>query len=144
MNILDDAVLALIARFVVDDIDHLGVSEEQFLRRQCQEVQQAIRDVPPEQRQQAVLNWISDHAEQYRNNWRRQALSRALLSRRCSDCPLINEDSQSVCVIHQQWAALLNDYVAGNIQSAEYIESSLELLQQHKNHLKVSRIKSRL
>ena len=144
MNLLDDAMLALIARFVVTDVEHLALSEEKFLQHQFLEVKNLIKDVPPEERQQVVIAWISEHAERYRNEWQKKVVAQHLLQRRCADCPLQSDDTTSFCIIHSKWSSLLKDYIAGNIESDQYVEETLQLLEKHKAKLKVTQILSRL
>ncbi len=144
MSILDDVLLALIARFVVDDLDHLSVSDESFLQHQLIAVNELVKDVPEEQRHQVIMTWIEDHAAHYRDEWRKKVYSQLLVNHRCADCPLDNNDAKSICVIHHKWTALLNDYIAGKIESEKYIEDALKLLEKHKNHLKISRISAKL
>lgn len=144
MTLLDDATLALIARFVVDDVAHLSLSDEEFLQHQLIEIKNLVKEHPAEKRQQVVMAWISEHAEQYRSEWQKKAYSDLLLQRRCADCPLINDGGKSFCLIHYKWTALLNDYMAGNIESDKYVEETLQLLQKHKANLKVARILSKL
>lgn len=144
MTILDDSMLALIARFVVDDVEKLSVSDEHFLKHQLLEIKNHIEDVPREQRQKVVLDWIHDHAEQYRKQWQKKAITQLLLHKRCSDCPLIDDGSSSNCAIHGKWTELLKDYLAAKVDSEEYVEESLSILDEHKQELKISRIASRL
>ena len=41
-------------------------------------------------------------------------------------------------MIHRRWVGLLNEYLAGEIHSDSYIEATLRLLREHKDHLKIS------
>ena len=66
MCIIDDPMLALIARFVVEDIDNISISDEMFLRHQVAEIRSYIEKAPRKQQQQLALAWIKEHAEQYR------------------------------------------------------------------------------
>lgn len=144
MTLLDDALFALIARFVVDDIEHLSISDEEFLQHQLLEIKNLVKELPAERRQQVVMAWISEHAEQYRTEWQKKAFSQLLLKRKCTDCPLTNDGVQSFCIIHDKWTALLKDYIAGNIKSDKYVEETLQLLEKHKDNLKISRILPKL
>lgn len=144
MNLLDDAMLALITRFVVNEIEHVDSSEEKFLQHQFLEVKNLIKDVPSEKRQQVVIAWIAEHAERYRNEWQKKVLAQHLLQHRCADCPLQNDGTTSFCIIHSKWSSLLNDYIAGEIESDKYVVESLRLLEKHKAKLKVNQILSRL
>lgn len=144
MSKLDDVMLALIARFVVDDLDHLSISDEKFLQHQLIEVNDLIKGVPEEEHHRVIMTWIEEHAERYREEWQKKAYSQLLLKRRCIDCPLENEDDKSICIIHYKWAALLKDYIAGKIESDSYIKEALMLLEKHKAQLKISRISVKL
>ena len=144
MCIIDDPMLALIARFVVEDIDHISISDEVYLHHQVDEIRSYIEDAPEEQQQQLALAWIKEHAEQYRQEWKKRTLSKIVLDKRCADCPLINESSKSSCVIHGRWVVLLNEYIADEIGSDTYIEETLHLLNQNKTNLKISAISSKM
>jgi len=140
MFIIDDPMLALIARFVAKDIDNLNVSDEAFLQDQITEIRRHIDRSPKIQQPQLALEWIKEYAEQYRHEWRRRTFSKAVFDKRCADCPLIHDSSSSVCIIHSKWVALLKEYVDDEIGSDEYIEETLNLLEQNKTNLKVSAI----
>lgn len=140
MLIIDDPMLALIARFVAKDIDNLNVSDETFLQDQITEIRRHIERSPKTQQQKLALEWIKEYAERYRHEWRRRTFSKAVFDKRCADCPLIHDSSSSVCIIHSKWVALLKEYVDDEIGSDEYIEETLNLLEQNKTNLKVSAI----
>jgi len=144
VTILDDSLLALIARFVVDDIEKLSITDEKFLKHQVLEIKNHIEDVPREQQQKVILEWIHEHAEQYRKQWRHKAITQVLLHKRCSDCPLIDDSPSRNCAIHEQWSGLLKDYLAGKLDSEQYVVESLRLLEDHKQELKITRIAARL
>jgi hypothetical protein len=144
MCIIDDPMLALIARFVVEDIDNLSISDEMFLKQQVAEVSSYIENAPGKQQQQLALEWIKDHAEQYRQEWRKRTFSKVVLDKRCTDCPLIHDSSKSSCIIHSRWTVLLKEYVADKVDSDIYIEETLNLLNQNKTNLKVSAISSKI
>lgn len=144
MTILDDSLLALIARFVVDDIEHLSIPDEKFLRHQVLEIKNHIEEVPKEQQQKIILEWIHEHAEQYRKQWQHKAITQILLHKRCNDCPLIDDGSSSNCAIHDKWIELLKDYLAGKLDSEQYVVENLRILEDHKQELKITRIAGRL
>ena len=144
MRIIDDPMLALIARFVIDDIADLNISDETFLQHQLTEIRSHIEKAPKEQQQKLVLEWIKEYAERYRQDWQKNTLSKVVLNKRCTDCPLIRDGSTSYCVIHSKWVALLEKYVSDKIDSEKYIEETLDLLTQHKSELKISEISSRM
>ena len=138
MCILDDPMLALIARFVVDDLDNLSISDEVFLKNQVAAISSHIEDAPIEQQQQLALSWIKEHAERYRQDWQKKSLSKYVADRRCQDCPLLHDSDKVFCTIHRDWVVLLNEYICNKINSEKYIEDTLDILTQHKNDLKIS------
>lgn len=142
MALLDDTILALIARFVVDDLDQLDVADEIFLKQQIEELQNHIGDASEDQRNVIVLDWIRKHAESYREQWSKKTFSDILIRQRCSDCPLIHLGPEAVCSIHQGWLRILQEYIDGDIDSEDYVKHSLQLLQEHKQELKVSTIEA--
>ena len=140
MCFIDDPKLALIARFVVDDIDNISISDEMFLQHQITEIRAHVEKSPKKQQQQLALEWINEHAEQYRRGWRKRSFSRAVLDKRCVDCPLVHDNSGTFCTIHGKWVVLLKKYAADKIDSNIYIEETLKLLEKNKANLKVSTI----
>jgi len=137
-------MLALIARFVVKDIDKISVSDEKYLQHQVAEIRSHIENSPGEQQQQLALAWIKEHAKQYRQEWQRKTFSTIALNKRCTDCPLVKDDSDSSCFIHSRWVVLLKEYIADEISSDTYVEETLNLLNQNKSNLKISSISSRM
>jgi len=138
MEALDDPTLALIARFVVEDVDELKLSDEHYLQHQINEIKRQIEKFPEEQQEQFALAWIREHAERYRRDWRKKIFTETALDKRCADCPLIHDNPTSSCVIHKRWVELLKEYIAGEINSDKYIEETIHLLKEHKNSLKVA------
>jgi hypothetical protein len=142
MEALDDPTLALIARFVVEDVDELKLSDEQYLQHQLTEIKRQIEKCPEQQQEQFALAWIREHAERYRRDWQKKILTETALDKRCADCPLIHDNSTSSCIIHERWVGLLKEYIAGEINSDKYIEETLQLLREQKNNLKVAAFSS--
>jgi hypothetical protein len=140
MPTLDDPVLALIARFVESDSDNLSNLNEAFLRSQVETINSHIKDAPHEQRQHLALTWIKEHAEQYRQYWLKNTLSRCATVKQCNDCPILHNSKKEYCNIHSEWVILLNEYVTDKIDSEKYIDETLHVLNQHKNELKVSAV----
>ena len=138
MPLLDDPMLALITRFVAGESDHLNVSDEQYLQDQLVEIRRHVEAFPEEQRQQAALDWIAEHAERYRMRWQQQKLSDLVIKGRCRDCPLCDDGSRSNCMIHKRWVGLLKEYIDGDISSERYLQETLRLLNEHKGSLKVA------
>ncbi len=135
MNIIDDPMLILIARFVGADRDP-GVSEQAFLQTQVEAIESYVADFPGEERNRRALEWVEKFAEKYRQNWQRSHLPDWLRSLRCPDCPLAGEHGIRHCEIHEQWSELLSRYIAEEISSGEYVQSSLRLLCENKQKLK--------
>ena len=135
---LDDPILALIARFVVKDFDDISMPEEIFLKSQYDMLRRRVSSVPSEKQEDVILEWIVDHAEQYREQWRQGIFSRMLSNNRCLDCPLVHCGPDKFCEIHSSWVKLLNEYVGGKINSHDYVNDSLQLLNTNKDRLKAS------
>lgn len=76
MGVIDDPMLALIARFVVEDIDNLCIPDEIFLQQQVDEIKCHIGGADGEERHRLALQWITEHAERYRREWQKKELSR--------------------------------------------------------------------
>ena len=90
------------------------------------------------------MEWIAVHAQQYRRQWQKSAVAQALSKARCPDCPLTGGQRTSRCEIHDLWLKLLQQYIADEISSQEYVENTLSLLSQYKNRLKVRSPRKRL
>ena len=138
MSIVDDPVLALIMRFVIDR-EPLDVSDEAFLQRQLETLKTHLAQFPKEQQQPKAMEWIERHAVNYRRGWRRTVISKTALKERCTDCPLLDHAGAGNCAVHGQWLALLKRYLSDELSSAEYVEDALRLLQAHKSELKITR-----
>ena len=139
MFVVDDPMLALIARFIVD-VDNLEMSNEEFLQQQVQSIKTYVSRYPPEQQSQKAMEWIEVYAKQYRADWQESVVSKRLTNKRCPDCPLIGHGSSSHCDVHQRWVDLLNNYMAEEITSSKYVEGTLKLMIKHKDRLKVSKV----
>lgn len=141
---VDDPTLALIARFVVREADVQRLDNERYLHAQLASIRRHIESFPPERQEQAALDWIAEHAQRYRQQWQKQErLPGVLAERRCADCPLVDRGAGGTCMIHKRWVGLLREYVSGEIHSDSYIEATLRLLQEHKDHLKVALVPAR-
>ena len=81
MCIIDDPMLALIARFVVEDIDNISISDEHYLKHQVAEIRSCIENAPKKQQQQLALAWIKEHAEHYRQEWKKKTFSKIVLDK---------------------------------------------------------------
>ncbi len=137
MFIVDDPMLALIARFRVD-IDNFDVSYKQFLNQQIQTMKQYVEQYPENQQQKKALEWIEKHARNYRQEWQKRILSERVERQKCPDCPLVGDTRSTTCEIHDQWFRLLQRYVEKKITSRKYVEDSLKLMDDQKARLKVT------
>lgn len=135
MLIVDDPLLALILRFVVDT-DETAADSDEFLKLQLQTLKQYLARFPEREQGQRAMEWIEQHAKRYREDWQKRAVSRRTVYLRCADCPLAGRGVSEYCEIHEQWLYLLRRYTAGQIPSQAYIEESLAVLQGHKDQLK--------
>ena len=77
MYIVDDPMLALIARFVCVD-KYRGVSEQEFLQLQVDAIESYVQSFPERERDARALKWVGQYAEQFRRNWQRKYLVRWL------------------------------------------------------------------
>jgi len=136
MYTLNDPMLALILRFAGRKQD-IAFSDEEFLRRQVEAIQEYIGQHPPEEQEMRAIEWIAMRARQYRKIWEKESLTDEVSSHRCADCPLADSGTIGHCEIHEQWLELIHQYMADDINSREYIESALELLARNKEHLKI-------
>ena len=138
---IDDPLLTLILRFVVDDQDLNEVSDE-FIQSQIHALEKYIHQFPPPEQEACALRWVEQHAATYRRNWEKKVVSIKASGLQCADCPLMAQGNASYCVIHKKWLALLEGYMHDTIDSNEYVKKTLKLLTQHKSQLKIKRIAS--
>jgi len=136
MFIVDDPLLALILRFVADT-DQSPEANEEFLRRQIKTLRQHLAKSPTHEHGARAMAWIEQHAERYRRDRQRHAVSRDTVYLRCDDCPLASRGAAEHCEIHEQWLYLLRQYTADQVSSRGYIESALDLLRHYKEDLKL-------
>ncbi len=139
MFIVDDPMLALIARFIVD-VDNLDGFNEEFLARQVETMQRHVEKYPEDQQEMKAMEWIKDHARNYRREWQKRLISEQVAGKKCPDCPLVGDDPLSHCEIHDLWVNLLKAYTEDNITSTDYVEDTLKLLNDNKARLKIASI----
>ncbi len=142
MPIVDDPMLALIARFVVAE-DRLDVANEEFLKRQITAIEKHVSRFPDDEKGERALEWIAAHAGKYRQAWQKRVVSKQAPGQRCEDCPLGPNEDLSECEIHDSWVGLLKRYVNGQITSRRYVEDTLVLLKDNKARLSVAGYGSR-
>jgi hypothetical protein len=141
MDDIDDPLLALILRFVAPEPD-TDLPREACMRLQIALIQEHIAKFPHEDRQVHAIEWVEQHARNFREECRGKLVAAAMANAtKCRDCPLLETADTSPCVIHERWAGLVHQYVDQQISSADYVRSSLTLLQDHKDQLKVTRLR---
>jgi hypothetical protein len=131
---VDDPMLALIARFAACCTDK-AVSEDAFLRQQCDQIRVYVENAPEDLRQERALEWIMRNAEDYRRKWHQHVVTQEAPTSRCPDCPLKTRSSETTCEIHERWLSLLTEYLAGTISSKTYVLDTLNLLAGYKERL---------
>ncbi len=131
MFVVDDALIALIMRFVVDTEDDSSGSEA-FLQRQLKVLRRYLTQFPDEERSIRAMEWIGKHAARYRRDWERDTLADRTVYLRCADCPLADVDATEQCEIHEQWLYLLHRYLTGEVMTRAYVEDCLDLLRGYK------------
>jgi hypothetical protein len=132
----DDPTLALLMRFVVST-DPAAAGNEEFLQRQLKAINRHLAQYPANQQGNQVMRWIEEHAERYRADWQQRTVAARSTYLRCADCPLADLGATEHCEIHEQWLYLLRRYTSGEIDSREYVEHALAVLQEYKDALKL-------
>jgi len=141
MNDIDDPLLALILRFVVEDSES-SLPHEACMRLQVTLIQEHIAAFALQEREARAIEWVEQHARRFREECKGKLVAAALAEEaRCRDCPLLETADGRPCVIHDRWAALVREYVDEQLSSAEYVGNSLALLQDHKDQLKVTMLR---
>ena len=135
MFVVDDPLLALILRFVVDT-EEPGVADGEFLDRQLKAMRQYLAKFPEAEHGTRAIEWIEQHAAKYRRDWERNTLTSRTVYLRCADCPLADLGAEEQCEIHEQWLYLLHRYLRSEVNTRKYIESSLALLSEYKDQLR--------
>jgi len=143
MYTINDSMLTLILRFTGRKQD-IAFSNQDFIRKQVKAMRAYVEKHPPEERKMRSMEWIATRARQYRKAWEKESIAREVSGHRCPDCPLSDPGTDEHCQIHDQWVELLHQYMANEMNSREYIESSLELLAQNKEHLMIKRGKLKI
>jgi len=136
MYTINDSMLALVLRFAGRK-QGIAFSDKEFMQKQLKAIQAYVEQYPPEERKKRSMEWITTRARQYRETWEKENIAHEVSGHRCSDCPLSDPGIDEHCQIHDQWVELLHQYITKEIHSEEYIESSLKLLAQNKEHLKI-------
>ncbi len=137
MTIVDDPMLVLITRFVVNE-DRLDIANEEFIKRQIKAIDEHVSRFPRKEKEERALEWIAAHAKKYRQDWQRRVVSTQAPGQRCEDCPLDPNEDLSQCEIHDNWVGLMQRYLDGRITSRAYVEDTLTLLKDHKTRLTVA------
>lgn len=132
---INDSLLALIIRFIDSEKD-INFCTNEFIQKQIENIQSYIAQFPAEEKNYRALVWIEQYAKTYRKQWENEIITRELRYQRCSDCPLM-DISDNPCQIHQEWLNLLQRYIQEEINSRQYVEQTLSLLEKHKQVLKI-------
>ena len=132
----DDPCFSLFLRFAGFNRE-LSSHDEEFFEKQLQEVKAHVDQYQPKERGARAIQWIEQYAKNYRDRWNKEIIAREASDHRCSDCPLCGDNTHKHCEIHDQWLKLLQQYIANEINSQEYIENTLILLATHKEDLRV-------
>lgn len=133
---IDDSVFALILRFA--GFNHtLSLHSDEFFAKQLEEIKAHISQYPQEERGERALRWIEQYASEYRKAWNKEIVTKEAQAHKCPDCPLRGDSASEHCQIHDQWLELLQEYVADEINSQEYVEKALSLLSAHKEELRI-------
>ena len=142
MNDIDDPLLAMILRFVVAEADS-DLPHEACMRLQVALIQDHIAAFPAEERETHAMAWVEQHARRFRDDCRGKLIAAALTNEasRCRDCPLLETGDGGICAVHERWTTLVHQYVDERLSSADYVRASLALLREHKDRLKVTRIR---
>ena len=138
MHEIDDPLLALILRFVVQQANsHLP--DEACMRLQVALIEKHIAGFPVAERELRAIEWVERCAWEFREECRGKLVAKALGDgSQCSDCPLIGSAGGGPCSVHERWAAPLYEYLGDGLSPAGYVKESLGLLQENKNRLRVS------
>ncbi|MDT8375855.1 MAG: hypothetical protein RQ867_03840 [Mariprofundaceae bacterium] len=136
MYTINDSMLTLILRFTGHK-QEVAFSDQEFIREQLKAIQEYVEQFPAEEKQSRAIEWIAKRARKYRKIWEKERITKEVSSHRCLDCPLSEPGVTGHCQIHVQWLELLQQYAANEISSRQYIERSLEMLAQNKEHLKI-------
>jgi len=135
-QLIDNTIFTLILRFTGFN-QKLSLHDEEFFKKQHQEITAYVDQYPPEERRERTLKWIEQHARNYRNEWNKEIVAKKVSNHRCPDCPLCENNVHKQCEIHDQWVELLLRYIAGETNSQRYVDELLTLLTNHKEELKI-------
>ncbi len=136
MFVIDDPMIALILRLVVDTEDS-GSDTDEFLQRQLKAMRQYLAPFPHEEHGAKAMEWIGQHAKRYRRDWERNAVASRTVYLRCADCPLADLGAAEQCEIHEQWLYLLHRYLSKEVTTRSYIENALATLREYKQQQKL-------
>lgn len=136
MSLIDDSKLALIMRFV-GVYRSINLEDNEFIQKQLQIIRDYVNKFPPNERGLRANEWIELNARLYREVCKKEIITEIFADQRCPDCPLSGHSNLEHCQIHDQWIELLRQYVADDINTTKYVEDTLNLLTQHKEHLKI-------
>jgi len=134
---IDDSMFALMMRFIGFSQD-MSFENQGFLKRQLKEIKEYVGQCDPYEKNFRAIKWIELYADEYRKSWNKKIITDKFLEYRCPDCPICGDsNSHEHCQIHNKWLELLQKYITKNIESQEYVEETLKLLSDNKEHLKI-------
>ena len=136
MFVVDDPLMALILRFVVNE-DDTDSSDNDFLKRQIKTLRKYLAQFPDAEHSSRAIEWIGQHAARYRRDWEKSTVASRTTYLRCADCPLAYLGAAEQCEIHEQWTYLLHRYISGDATNREYVETALALLGEYKEQQKL-------
>lgn len=136
MYVIDDSMFALLLRFVGRE-QTIEFCDNEFFQKQLDAIHTYVEMYPPEERQPRAMEWIEEYSRDYRRRWEKEVIHEEATAERCPDCPMSDMEPSQTCQIHQRWLELLQQYVADEVDSKEYVVRALALLAQHKEDLKI-------
>ena len=135
MYTIDDPMFALILRFIGKN-HKISFCNNGFLHKQLKTIQEHVNKFPQEEQELRAIEWIEKYARQYRKKWEKETITKEFVGKRCPDCPL-SKIKVWKCQVHDEWLRLFQQYAIDEIDSKQYVEQNLKLLNQHKKHLRV-------
>ena len=135
MYVIDDSMFALLLRFVGRE-QEIKVCDREFLEQQLEAIRTYVEAFPAEERQMRAMEWIETYSRRYRKRFEKLIVKQQGEGQRCPDCPMADVSDLETCQIHREWLELLQQYVADELDSKQYVKDSLELLNRHKEDLK--------
>ncbi len=129
-------MFALILRFIGHN-KKIRFCNHGFLHKQLKAIQEHVNSFPPEEQELRAIEWIEKYARKYRKSWEEETIIKKFVGHRCPDCPLHKSKLKVFkCQVHDKWMKLFQQYATDEIDSKQYVEKNLKLLNQYKENLK--------